>query len=152
MSGSLTHGRFGQIWVDASSAGTMALGTTAAGTGVLNLLRGVTDWTLDWNPDFVDVTSLGDTSKTSLAGLANGSGAINGSWDFTGSGSLVKNILPPTATSERSLMIFLDITNYGTVFWSGKVNFGMTTSGSASDAVKRDITFQAGPTGLALYP
>ncbi len=152
MSGSLTHGRFGQIWIDMSSAGTMALGTTAAGTGVLNLLRGVTDWTLDWQPDFVDVTCIGDTSKTSLSGLPNGSGDINGNWDFTGSGSLIKNILSPTATNERSMIIFPDISNYGTIFWSGKFYFGATTGGGAASAVTRNLKFTPGPSALALYP
>ncbi len=152
MSGSLTHGRFGQIWVDASGAGTMALGTTAAGTGVLNKLNGVTDWTIDWNPDFVDVTSIGDTSKAQLAGLPSGSGDINGFWDFSGSGTLIKNILAPTATAERSIMIFPDISNFGTVFWSGKATFGMTTGAGAAGAVTRNIKFSAGPTGFALYP
>lgn len=151
MSGSLTHGRFGQIWVDASSAGTMALGTTAAGTGVLNLLRGVTEWTLDWNPELVDVTSMGDVSKANLAGLPAGGGDLTALWDFTGTGTLVKNLLPPTATTERSIMIFPDATNYGTTFWSGKVWFGASTGGGAGAAVSRNLRFDAGPTGIALY-
>ena len=95
---------------------------------------------------------MGDTSKTNLAGLPGGDGEINGNWDFTGTGTLIKNILPPTATGERSLMIFPNATTYGTDFWSGKVWFGVDTGGGAAVAVSRNLRFNPGPTGLALYP
>ena len=152
MSGSLTHGRFGKVFIDMSAAGTMALGTTAAGTSVLNEIRGRSEWSLDLSPEFVDVTCMSDSVQTKVAGLAAASGDINGFWDFAGSGTLVKNILPMNQTAERSLMIFPDATNYGTVFWSGKVFFGAKTGAGVTAAVQNDLHFEAGPTGLNLYP
>jgi len=150
MSGNLTTGRNAKIFVDASAAGTMALGTTAGGTSVLTQLNGRNQWTVDWTPTFVDVTSFGDTSQTNVPGLPGGGADLSGNWDFAG--TLIKNILPPGASTERSIMIFPDATNYGTVFWSGKGYFGMKTGGGITSAVSMDLHFEPGPTGLALYP
>ncbi len=147
---SLSHGRNAKIFVDASAAGTMALGTTAAGTSVLTQLGGRNAWTVDWSPNFADVTSFGDSSLTNVSGLPGGAADLNGNWDFAG--TLIKNILPPGASTERSMMIFPDATNYGTVFWSGKGFFGMKSGGAITSAVSLDLHFEPGPTGLALYP
>src|SRR5690348_5903016 len=98
MSYTADHGRNAAIWLDCSTAGTMS----SAGTANLNRIEGKNSWTSDNSRDFVDTTSFGDSSKTNVAGLPNASIDISGNWDFSGSGSLIKNFTG--AVSERAVI------------------------------------------------
>jgi hypothetical protein len=135
------HGRRARIYIDASTAGTMAVGTST-----LTLLEGRRSWNFDQSTDFPDTTSFGDTSKTSVAGLPNANGAIGGNWDSAGSGTLIKNIIGSTV--ERGIMIFPDWDNNLTTYISGKAFFSVTTQADVDSPVTQDITFSAGPTGI----
>jgi hypothetical protein len=94
----------------------------------------------------VDTTSFGDSSKTSVPGLANASADVNGVQSFSGAGSLIKNMTG--ATLERGFMLFPDITNYNGWYFSGKAFASQKSAGSSSTAVTLDLHFEAGPTGL----
>lgn len=135
------HGRNAAIFVDVSTAGTMAVGTST-----LVQINGKNQWTFDQTPDFVDVTSFGDSSKTNVPGLPNANGDISGNWDSAGSGTQIYNVI--NSTVERGIMIFPDFTNNVTSFISGKAFFGVKSGGGITSAVSFDLHFEAGPTGM----
>src|SRR5690349_4425801 len=136
------HGRNAKIWIDTSSAGTMA----SSGTADLQLLEGKNTWDLDQAVDFVDTTSFGDSTKTSVAGLPNAAGNISGVFNLGGAGTLINNLIGHS--SERAIRIYPDFTNQPGTFYAGKAFFSVKTSGSVTSAVTLDIQFQAGPTGI----
>jgi hypothetical protein len=136
------HGRNAAIWLDLSTAGTMA----SSGTADLKRVEGKNSWTSDFSRDFVDTTSFGDSSKTNVAGLPAASIDISGNWNFAGEGSLIKNIIG--ASSERACILFPDYTNYPTWYCSGKVFASMTAGGGVDQAVTLDLHLEPGPSGL----
>lgn len=136
-----THGINAAIFLDTTSAGTQAVGTST-----LTQIYGQNSWTTDNSRDFVDTTSFLDSSKTSVPGLANSAADISGINNFTGSGSLIKNFVG--ATAERGFMLFPDITNYPGWYYSGKGFGSQKRAGSSTTAVTLDLHIEAGPTGL----
>jgi hypothetical protein len=141
MSYTARHGRDARIYIDATSAGTQAVGTST-----LTLIEGKNTWAFDQSTDFVDTTSFGDTSKTNVAGLPSASGDINGILSTTGTGTLLYNVIG--ATTERGIMIFPSWTNDLTQYISGKAFFSAKSGGSTTSAVTLDLHFEAGPTGM----
>lgn len=137
------HGRNAQVWIDVSSAGTNAAGTNG---GSCVLITGRNSWSLDQSVDFVDVTSFGDTTKNSVAGLPGASGDVSGHWDTVGVGTLLYNLIG--ASTERAIVIVPDATNNSSTFLTGKAFYSVKWGGSTTDAVNFDIHFEAGPTGL----
>lgn len=140
--GSATHGRYAAIYLDCTSAGTQAVGTAN-----LTLLNARVSWNTDEDQDFVELTAFGDTSKTFAPGLPNAAGDITGNFDFAGSGTLLPNAI--NASAERALMIFPNITNYNTWYYSGKAFITQKTAGSTTTQVTKDLHFQAGPSGMS---
>ena len=136
-----THGINAALFLDLSTAGTMAVGTST-----LTQVFGGNAWTADNSRDFVDTTSFGDSSRTSVPGLANAACDVNGIQSFSGSGSLVKNMV--NATLERGFMLFPDYTNYKTWYLSGKAFASQKMAGSTTTAVTLDLHFEPGSTGL----
>jgi hypothetical protein len=141
MSGTPRHGRNGQIFIDCTTAGTQAVGTST-----LTQLNSKNKWTFDQSPDFVDVTGFGDTSKTKVPGLPNAIGDITGNWDSAGSGTLLYNVI--NSTVERGIMIFPDYVNDLTQYISGKAFFGVKGAGGITEAVGLDLHFEGGPSGM----
>jgi|SRR5580765_227462 len=137
------HGINAKIWLDTSASGTFA------STGTLNLenIGAKNSWTFDASREFVDVTSFGDTSRTSVAGLQGASGDITGFWDSAGSGSLILTNIQ-AATTERAIRIYPDFTNAPTSIISGKAFFSLKGGGSTTSAVSFEIHYEAGPSGM----
>ena len=69
--GTKLHGKNGAIYLE----GPKGVGTKVAVK---------TDYTLNLNRDYVDVTTFGDTNKTYLAGLKDVSGTYSGLFDTSG--------------------------------------------------------------------
>ncbi len=138
-----TSGRNATIWFDGSTAGTFA----SSGTANLVQMNGKNNWTADNSRDYIDTTSFGDTSKTSVTGLPNFAVDVSGNWDFSGSGSLVKNFV--NSTTERAFILYPDFANYPTWFASGKVNASQKAAGSVSSAVTLELHMEAGSSGMA---
>src|SRR5690349_20875975 len=136
------HGRNAKIWIDTSAAGTMA----SSGTADLQLIEGKNTWDLDQSVDFVDTTSFGDASKTSVSGLPNASGNISGVFNLGGAGALISNLIGHS--SERAIRLYPDFANHSGTFFAGKAFFSVKTSGSVTSAVTLDMQFQAGPSGI----
>lgn len=134
------------IWMDTSAAGTMPIGTLAAGTSNLALITSKNSWTFDQSRDLIEVTSFGDTSKTRVAGLQDGQGEIDGFLDF-GDTNLYTAL---NSSTERGIIIFPDATNNLTTFIIGKAFFSPKYGGQESSAVTLDITYAAGPSGMTI--
>lgn len=133
--GTARSGINAMIMIDESSAGT----SPAVGVSSKNA------WTWDGARDQFDTTSFGDTGKTSVLGFANNTGTIGGTWDA--SDNNFYNLIGSTV--ERNLKIYPDYTNNSTTYLTGKAWFSGSLSGSVGDAVKCDLTYVAGPTGLS---
>ncbi len=133
------HGINAAVFVDDTSAGTNAVGTST-----LTQLTSAATWTFDQSRDFVDVTSFGDSSHTDVAGLANAAGSVTGFHDF--GGSLIFNAF--ASSTERGLMIFPDYINNKTTYISGKAFLSPKFGGGVTAAVTEEFDFRAGPTGL----
>lgn len=139
-SGTPRAGRNARIYIDCSSAGTMAVGTLNT-----TLVNSKNKWTFDQSPAYIDVTAFEATSIQRVIGIADGQGDIGGNWDATG--TLVYNLI--NAPTERALLIFPDWVNNPEQYVSGKAFFGLKYGGDLTGAVSNDIHFVAGPTGLA---
>lgn len=151
MSGSPTTGLNAAIYIDLTSGGTVA--ATAAGTaggaaGTLTRISSKNAWTVDASRDFVEVTSFADTTKTKVPGLPNAGGDINGHMDMAGSGTLIGTRLF-SATTERAILIFPDVTNYSGIYYGGKAFFSNNAAGAIDSAVDLNLHFEAGPSGAA---
>lgn len=68
------HGSYGQISMDPDPPASPAPAVTV-------LVASMNNWTLDMTRDRADVTSFGDTTKTSVQGLPDISGDLGGFWD-----------------------------------------------------------------------
>jgi hypothetical protein len=139
MAGTRRAGASATIWMDTSSAGTMA----ATGTVNLAKVTSKASWTINQDRNFVDVTSFEDSSETSVAGFAGASGDFGGFLDFAD--NLIWNALG--SSTERALLIFPDATNNATTYWQCKAFISGTTGGAVDGAVTQTITWQAGPAG-----
>ncbi len=70
------HGKNGSIYINGGKPG----GSFGSGTKVAVK----TEWTLNLNRDFVDVTSFGDLNKVYVVGLKDISGTYSGNLDLSG--------------------------------------------------------------------
>ena len=146
MAGTRRAGYNAAIWMDTSAAGTMPVGTLAAGTSSLALVTAKNSWTFDQSRDLIEVTSFGDPSKTRVAGLQDGQGDIQGFVAFDD--TLIYNAL--SSSTERALIIFPDAVNNIGTFIIGKAFFSPKYGGQESSAVTLDVTYSAGPSGLSI--
>lgn len=154
MSGSPTTGINGSIWVDLTAGGTCvatAAGTVGTAAGTLTNIASKTGWTFDGGRDFIDVTGFGDSlsgGRRRVPSFSSNEGDIEGHMDMASSGTLLATRLF-SATSERSLLIFPDITNYPSILIQGKAFFSHDAAGAIDSAVDLNMHFVPGPTGLA---
>lgn len=140
MAGTRRHALNAAIYADTSSGGSAAVGTAT-----LTLITSLNEWSFDQTRKLVDVTSFGDLSEANVAGLAGASGTIKGFQDFAD--NVIYNLL--NSTTERGLIIIPDAVNNPGTFISGKAFVFAQGGGSETGAVTRDMTFAAGPTGMA---
>lgn len=127
------HGRNGQFYL--GQAPWTGSGQPPAASPVANL----TDWTLNKTTDKVDVTAMGDSNKTYVAGLPDASGDISGWYD---------SVTPQTyaATTDglpRSFYLYEDAVNQPTSYWFGVILPDMSIAGGVSAAVSIKSTWSA---------
>jgi hypothetical protein len=133
------HGRFGGLYVDQSS------GANGSPSQLGNLM----DWTIGQDRDLVDVTVLGETNKSSVAGLAAYDASYNGVLDTASNA-----IFTVADGIKRNFYHYIDITDANSMkpvsgggkgYWYGSQIFaGLTTNSGVSDAVKWAIKSGAG--------
>lgn len=122
------HGKDGAIYL----GGTYTTGIKIAGK---------TEWSLQRNRDYVDVTAFGDTNKTYVAGLPNVQGNYSGFLDLSG------DLLFRAAASGAQLIYLYadDGTNGGGVVpvAHGSGFLDATVNCTNTDAVKISGEFRA---------
>lgn len=118
MAKTIKHGRNGRLWLAAANGGSAAP------------VEGKTKYTVNMSTDKVDVTSFGDTSKTTLAGLPDGSVDIEGFYDFNGD-VLITAALDGLA---RKWYLYPDTTDM-TDYFFGTATVDATFDGSVSGAI-----------------
>jgi hypothetical protein len=138
MATSAIHGRFGALYVDQSTA---ANGSAAP-------LGNLSTWTINGNRDQVDVTVLGESTKTYVAGLSDFKGQLNGILNTA------SNSIYTTADGvARKFYLYIDdtdassrapVTGSGKGYWYGTALFsGVQSNGGVGDAVKWQIDWAA---------
>ena len=117
----LKHGRNGAIYVAATSGGSAVP------------LSGKTKWSINMSVDSIDATSFGDTTKTYLAGLPDGSVDFEGFYDWAA------DAIFTAATDGVARKVYLypdstDTTKY--FFLTGTLDVSMDVSVSGAVSVK----------------
>lgn len=120
----LKHGRNGAIYVSSTSGGAAVS------------LSGKTKWSINMSVDSVDATSFGDTTKTYLAGLPDGSVDFEGFYDFAA------DAIFTAATDGLARKVYLypdstDTTKY--FFLTGTLDVSMDTPVNGAVQVKGTI-------------
>lgn len=120
------HGRNGAIYFN----GPKGVGQRAAAK---------TEWTLNLNRDFVEVTAFGDTNKRYVAGLRDVSGTYAGHLDVSG------DVAVNQATGDE-IPVYLygdDRDGHELLLAYGLGLIDATISASVSDAIKTTGNFRA---------
>ena len=126
--GTKLHGKNGAIYLVNAKGGAGALKVSVK-----------TDWTLNLNRDYVDVTTFGDINKTYLAGLKDVSGTYSGLFDT--SGDLLAN-----AADEDEKLTYLygdDRTGFEVLIGHGLALHDAAINASNSDAIRISGNFRA---------
>jgi hypothetical protein len=113
------HGRFGVLYLSTSSTG--------AATNFANAV----DWTFNADTPTSEVTCIGDSNQSFVAGIPNASGAFNGIWD-----SATASIWYAAARDGLSRKMYLYPGGSSANYWYGDVLFSFSGSGGIADAVK----------------
>jgi predicted secreted protein len=119
--------------------GAIYLGGAAGGGGTK--VAGKSEWSLQRNRDYVDVTSFGDTNKTYVAGLPNVQGNYNGFLDLSGD-----QLFRLSASGAQLIYLYADDgTNGGAVALvaHGSGFLDSTVNCTNTDAVKISGEFRA---------
>lgn len=124
-------GRNGQVYIDTSSA--------ANGSAVP--VSVVKTWSVNTVQNMIDVTGLGDGSKTYVPGLPDATGTLNG---FAVLGTTTFQRI--TDGNARAFYLYPDALNHPTVYFYGTEYFSFQTDGDAEDAVKVTVNFNAAST------
>ena len=120
MAGTKRHGRNGALYIGATNGGAAVA------------LNGKTKWSLSQSVDQVDATSFGDSSKTYLAGLPDGSADFEGFYDFAADAIF-------TAAADglaRNFYLYPDVSNHPTLYFFGTAFVDASMDVSVTDAVK----------------
>jgi hypothetical protein len=120
--------RTGKILLDASA------GAAAAATP----LSFIGSWSIDAaQPDFVDVTALGDTTKQYVQGLVdNFTVTMDGFYNLSSTASFTQI----ADASARKTYVYPDFTNQVGTYWFGTVAYGGNVTGGVSDAIKATLS------------
>lgn len=122
------HGRAGRIYVGLASG-------TAEAQAVANL----TEWTMDFSVDDVEVTTFGDSNKVYVAGLPDASGSFSGFFD-TASAQLYT---AATDGAARRFYLYPSTPATAGPYWFGTGIFDFSVQTSVGDAVKVSGDFKA---------
>ena len=112
------HGRFGVLYLGATN------GSTAVNQSNLKA------WTLDGATDFVDVTCMGDSNKSYVAGIPDTQGSFEGVWD-----SATTTIFYAAARDGLSRKMYLYPGGSSANYWYGDILLDSSFNSSVDDAV-----------------
>lgn len=134
------HGRFGRLYADTGAT---------AGAAVPTVVPFIADWTVDEDQDQVEVTAMGDTTKTYVLGLGNFNATANGFLDV--GDAAIYNL---TDGNARKFYFYPDINtgsnptnpmahaSAGNGYWySDEGRFSRSSSGGATSALGISLTW-----------
>lgn len=125
-SGLRLHGKNASVYIN---------GQKGVGTRISNR----TEWTLNLNRDYVDVTCFGDTNKQYLTGLKDISGTLNGILDVSGDTAV-------NAADLDAVPLYLygdDRTGHELLLAYGLALLDASITASNTDAIKMTGNFRA---------
>lgn len=132
------HGRNGRLYVDVNAA--------ASGNAVP--IPFLADYTIDQKRDRVETTSLGDTTKTYVAGLADASGQLSGFYNDASN-----DLFTVADGSARKFYLYVDVSTPATTdkpisgggkgYWYGTGTFDVSTAAGVGDVAKVTINWSA---------
>lgn len=120
------HGRFGVLYLGATNGGT------ATNVSILQ------DWSLGGTTDFAEVTCIGDSNKSYVAGIPDTSGSFSGVWD-----SAATTIFFTAAQDGLSRKMYLYPGGSSANYWYGDILLDSNFTGSSTDAVKVTANWKA---------
>lgn len=121
------HGRKGKLYMSTSGSGTA--------TPVASL----TEWSLDSEPDTVEVTAFGDNNKQYVQGLKSISGSFSGFWDDS------EDKLFQALESSTAVKVYLyPSVDAPSKYWYGTAWVGVSVKTGVGDAVAVSGKFSAG--------
>jgi hypothetical protein len=121
------HGRNGRFYANVTSGGLAAP------------IPFLTNWTANFTGDYPEVTSMGDTNKTYVAGLPDFSGTIGGNYDDATAQFY-------TAASDgvaRNFYMYPDIVNKPAQYWYGQAFLDFSVTQGVADAIKISSSIKA---------
>lgn len=137
-SGTARAGYRGQVKIDTSSGGS----------GSAVTISSKAKWTIDQKVDTFEVTSLEDTNKIYVTGLADAQGTIEGFWDSADNNAY--NLI--SSTVARKLYIYPDATNnVGTYFFTTAF-FSAKSDGAVNSPVNFSLTWNAASVAAWVHP
>lgn len=121
-----------------SRTGKILLDQSSGAASAATLMQFIGSWSVDAaQPDFAEVTALGDTKKQYVQGLVdNFSLSMDGFYNLSSTASFTQI----ADGSSRKTYIYPDFTNQVGTYWFGTVSYGGNISGSVSDALKATLS------------
>jgi hypothetical protein len=123
----------------ASSRGRVYIDITGAGSAAP--VPGVAKWTLKANTDKTEVTAMGDTNKSYVAGLPDASGDMSGFWDDTSQ----QTYTAATDGIARKSYWYPD-TSTATTYWFGTALWDFSVTADVGGAVEFSGSWSAAST------
>lgn len=121
------HGRNGRLYMNVTSGGTAAA------------VAFITQWSITFSTDKVDVTALGDTNKVYVAGLPDAQGTYSG-WFDTSTAQMFTAAQDGVA---RTFFLYPDTPNAAGPYWTGTAIFDFQVSTGVTDAASISGSFAA---------
>lgn len=124
------HGRRGRVYLG-----------LASDTAVAEPLPFIAKWAINHSTDKVEVTAMGDSNKTYVAGLADATGTFSGSYD---------NATAQTYTAAvdglaRKFYLYPDLST-NTQYWFGTIIVDLSVDGGVDTAVNISSSWNAAST------
>lgn len=124
------HGRRGRVYLG-----------IASDTAVAEPLPFIAKWAINHTVDKVEVTAMGDSNKTYVAGMPDATGTFSGSYD---------NATAQTYTAAidglaRKFYLYPDLTT-NTQYWFGTIVVDMSVDGGVDQAVNMSASWNAAST------
>ena len=114
------HGRNGRLYASITSGGSA------------ESIAFLQSWTIDAATDRIDVTAMGDTTKTYVAGLPDAKGTYAGFYDD----STAQLFTAAADGVARKFYLYPDAQNTPGQYFFGTAFFDQSTAGGVTDAVK----------------
>lgn len=113
----------------------------ASDTAVAEPLPFIAKWAINHSTDKVEVTAMGDSNKTYVAGLADATGTFSGSYD---------NATAQTYTAAvdglaRKFYLYPDLST-NTQYWFGTIIVDLSVDGGVDTAVNISSSWNAAST------